>query len=74
MFVSAPALGALSDQAGRRMPFLAVTTLLCIAFTALPETGGLVLSLIFFIIANYMFQAGLIFYDSLLPAASTEEN
>ncbi len=74
MFVSAPALGALSDQAGRRMPFLVVTTLLCIAFTALLGTGGLVLSLIFFIIANYMFQAGLIFYDSLLPVVSTEEN
>jgi UMF1 family MFS transporter len=27
-----------------------------------------------FLIANYMFQAGLIFYDSLLPVVSTPEN
>lgn len=74
MFFSAPILGALSDQAGRRMPFLVVSTLLCVAFTALLGTGGLLLSLVFFIVANYMFQGGLIFYDSLLPAVSTEEN
>ncbi|MFQ5857806.1 MAG: MFS transporter [Anaerolineae bacterium] len=74
MFLSAPALGAISDQAGRRMPFLITSTTLCILFTALLGLGGLVPSLIFFIAANYMFQAGLIFYDSLLPAVSTEEN
>jgi len=74
MFLSAPALGALSDQAKRRMPFLVITTILCIIFTALLGIGGLVTSLVFFIIANYMFQAGLIFYDSLLPTVSTEEN
>ncbi len=74
MFLSAPILGALSDQAARRMPFLIVTTVLCVLFTALLGTGGLWLSLVFFIIANYMFQAGLIFYDSLLPVVSTEEN
>lgn len=74
MFISAPILGALSDQAARRMPFLIVSTVLCVAFTALLGVGGLTLSLIFFVIANYMFQAGLIFYDSLLPVVSTEEN
>src|SRR5512142_1654178 len=35
MFVSAPFIGALSDQAPRRMPFLVVTTIICVAFTAL---------------------------------------
>jgi len=74
MFLSAPILGALSDQAGRRMPFLLITTLLCIGFTAMLGTGGLFISLALFVVANYMFQAGLIFYDSLLPAVSTEEN
>jgi UMF1 family MFS transporter len=74
LFLSAPILGALSDQAGRRMPFLVVTTLLCVSFTALLGIGGLALSLLFFVIANYMFQGGLIFYDSLLPVVSTEEN
>jgi UMF1 family MFS transporter len=74
MFASAPVLGALSDQAGRRMPFLIVTTITCVSFTAMLGLGGLLASLAFFVIANYMFQAGLIFYDSLLPAVSTEEN
>lgn len=74
MFVSAPLLGALSDQAPRRLPFLIVSTSVCIGFTLLLGTGGLALSLLFFIIANYFYQAGLIFYDSLLPEVSTEEN
>ncbi|HBY96504.1 MAG: MFS transporter [Ardenticatenaceae bacterium] len=74
MLVSAPLLGALSDQAGRRMPFLLVSTLVCVAFTALLGTGGLLVSLMFFITANYFYQAGLIFYDSTLPVVSTPEN
>lgn len=74
MLVSAPLIGAISDQAGRRMPFLLVSTLVCVGFTALLGTGGLLLSLVFFIIANYFYQAGLIFYDSTLPVVSTPEN
>ena len=74
MFLSAPALGALSDQAKRRMPFLVITTVVCVVFTSLLGLGGLAWSLVFFVIANYMFQAGLIFYDALLPVVSTEEN
>ena len=35
VFLTAPIIGALSDQARRRMPFLFYTTLLCVAFTAL---------------------------------------
>lgn len=74
LFFTAPILGAFSDQAGRRKPFLIATTLLCVTMTALLGAGGLALSLALFIGANYMFQGGLIFYDSLLPAVSTEEN
>lgn len=74
LFFTAPILGALSDQAGRRKPFLIATTVTCVAFTALLGTYGLLLSLGLFVVANYMFQAGLIFYDSLLPAVSTEDN
>jgi len=74
MFFTAPLLGALSDQAGRRLPFLLASTLACVAFTALLGTGGLFASLIFFGLANYFFQAGLVFYDSTLAAVSTPEN
>ena len=74
MFLTAPVLGAISDQANRRMPFLIASTLLCVLFTALLGIGGLLLSILFFIIANYMFQAGLIFYDALLSEVSTMDN
>ncbi|MDQ7029267.1 MAG: MFS transporter [Ardenticatenia bacterium] len=74
MFLTAPLIGAISDQASRRKPFLVISTLLCVLFTALLGVGGLGWSLLFFVVANYMFQAGLIFYDSLLPEVSTPEN
>lgn len=74
IFVLSPFLGALTDQAPRRMPFLIVSTLVCVAFTALLGRGGLWMSLAFFVIANVAYQAGLQFYDALLPEVSTEEN
>jgi MFS transporter, UMF1 family len=74
IFVAAPVLGALSDQASRRLPFLVVSTLLCVAatfFLGQPDTR---LMFALFVIASVGFQAGLIFYDSLLPEVSTDEN
>lgn len=82
VFLTAPIIGALSDQANRRMPFLFYTTLLCVGFTALlgykkegwDNSTTLYYSLLFFIIANYFYQAGLIFYDSTLATISTPGN
>ena len=74
IFLTAPFLGALSDQVPRRMPFLIFSTLVCCAFTMLLGTGGLAASLVFFVVANVAFQAGLIFYDALLPSVSDEAN
>ncbi len=74
IFVAAPFLGALTDQAPRRVPFLAISTLVCVAFTALLGQGGLMLSLVFFVVANVAYQAGIQFYDALLPDVSTPEN
>jgi UMF1 family MFS transporter len=74
VFVLAPVLGAVSDQAARRLPFLAGSTVLCIAatfFLAQPAEG---VTVALFIAAVVCFQAGLIFYDSLLPEVSTDEN
>jgi UMF1 family MFS transporter len=73
LLLSAPFLGALSDQAGRRLPFLLVSTILCIVLTSLLGTPGLMGTLILFVGANYFFQAGLIFYDSTLSVVSTPE-
>ena len=73
MFLTAPLLGAISDQARGRLPFLAGTTVVCVGLTALLGQGGLIVTLILFAVANYFYQAGLIFYDALLPAVSTPE-
>ena len=74
MFLTAPLLGAISDQAGRRMPYLLVTTILCVALTAFIGQGGLAVSLALFVAANYFYQAGLVFYDALLAVVSTPQN
>ncbi len=74
IFVASPLLGALTDQAPRRMPFLIVSTLLCVGLTLGLGQGGLATSLALFAVANVAYQAGLQFYDALLPEVSTETN
>ena len=74
VLLTAPLLGAISDQTKRRIPFLILTTCLCVLFTLLLGHGGLSTSLLVFVVANYMFQSGLIFYDALLPAVSKDTN
>jgi UMF1 family MFS transporter len=74
VLLTAPVLGALSDQAGRRLPFLLACTLACVGLTALLGTGGLLVTLGLYVGAAYFFNAGLIFYDATLPVVSTPEN
>src|SRR4051794_18444099 len=74
MFLTAPLLGAISDKAGKRVPYLLVTTLLCVALTMFIGQGGLVFSLALFAAANFFYQAGLVFYDALLAVVSTPAN
>jgi UMF1 family MFS transporter len=72
--LASPLLGALTDQAPRRMPFLVASTLVCVGATLGLGPGGLVPSLALFAVANVAYQAGQQFYDSLLPEVSTERN
>jgi UMF1 family MFS transporter len=74
MFCLSPLLGAMTDRARKRMPFLVWATLICCACTALIARGPFMMSAILFIIANGGYQAGVQFYDSLLPDVTTEEN
>lgn len=74
IFVVSPLLGAMTDRARRRMPFLVASTLICVTFTALLARDGFWVTAILFGIANVAYQAGLQFYDALLPEVSTEEN
>jgi UMF1 family MFS transporter len=72
IFVMSPILGALTDQAPRRMPFLVMSTLIAVGFTLMLGSGTIGQTLTYFIIANVAYQAGLQFYDALLPDVSTE--
>jgi MFS transporter, UMF1 family len=74
MFCLSPLLGAMTDRARRRMPFLVWATIICCAATALFARGPFALSALLFVIANGAYQAGVQFYDSLLPEVTTETN
>jgi UMF1 family MFS transporter len=74
IFVASPLLGSMTDRARRRMPFLITSTLVCVILTALLARGGFYVTAIIFIIANVAYQAGLQFYDAMLPEVSTEAN
>jgi MFS transporter, UMF1 family len=74
IFIASPLLGAMTDRARRRMPFLVVSTLVCVAFTALLARFGFFATALCFVIANVAYQAGLQFYDAMLPEVSREGN
>ncbi|MGP1673616.1 MAG: MFS transporter [Candidatus Limnocylindrales bacterium] len=65
-----PILGALSDRHGRRLPFLLLFTILCIVPTVLigPSPAGI--GVVLFILANFAYQAALIYYDATLTVVS----
>jgi UMF1 family MFS transporter len=74
IFIASPLLGAMTDRAPRRMPFLVVSTVICVAFTALLARFGFWATALCFVIANVAYQAGLQFYDAMLPEVSHEGN
>jgi UMF1 family MFS transporter len=68
--IVSPVLGALSDRGGRRLPFLLGFTLLCVASTAFIADAGATGGLILFVVANFAYQAALIYYDATLRTVS----
>jgi UMF1 family MFS transporter len=74
IFVVSPLLGAMTDRARRRMPFLIWSTIICCACTAMLARGPYAVTAFLFVIGNAAYQAGLQFYDALLPEVSTEAN
>jgi len=74
--VVSPVLGAVSDRGGRRLPFLAFFTAQCVLATtaiALVPAGSsplAFLGLALFSLANFSYQAALIYYDATLPVVS----
>ena len=80
--IVSPVMGAVSDRAGVRKPFLLFFTTLCIVPTAVIGSvgdeagfnlGGAYVwwGLAIFALANFAYQAALIYYDSTLKTVST---
>jgi UMF1 family MFS transporter len=72
-----PVLGAVSDRGGRRLPYLLFFTAQTIIATAAigfvaggVGSGPAFLGLLLFTIANFAYQAALIYYDATLPVVS----
>ena len=65
-----PILGAFSDRGPGRMPFLLFFTALCIAATFFIADVAPVFGVALFIVANFAFQAALIYYDATLKTVS----
>jgi MFS transporter, UMF1 family len=71
--IVSPILGALSDRGGRRLPFLLFFTALCIVPTALIGPSPAIVGIALFAVANFGYQAALIYYDSTLKTVSWPE-
>ncbi len=65
-----PPLGAISDRGGRRLPYLLLFTVLTIIPSAFIGFSPAVIGAILFTIANFSYQAALIYYDATLSIVS----
>jgi UMF1 family MFS transporter len=72
-----PVLGAMSDRGGRRLPYLlffTTQTIICSGAIALiaggTGNGPAFLGIVLFSLANFGYQAALIYYDATLPVVS----
>ncbi len=66
-----PLLGSVADSSGRRKPWLATLTVLCVGATALlwfteAAPSWTLWALVFAAIANFAFETSLIFYNAML--------
>lgn len=71
-----PALGAIADQSGRRKPWVAGFTALCIVSTALlyfvePDRSFVFTAVALVVVATMAFEFGTIFYNASLQAAAS---
>ena len=65
-----PFLGAISDRGGRRLPFLLFFTVLTIVPSALIGPSPALIGVMLFTLANFGYQAALIYYDATLAEIS----
>ena len=69
-----PVLGAMSDRTGGRKRYLLAFTVLCILPTLVIGLVDIRLGLLAFALANFAYQAALIYYDALLPDVARPES
>ena len=77
--IISPITGAAADKGGRRKPWLAGFSALCIAATALlwftkPAPDHAVWALVFFSLANLGFEGATVFYNAMLPELAPESH
>src|SRR3989304_1278937 len=75
--VLSPVLGAVADYGAGKQRFLWLLTLLCVLATAalfFAQESMILFGMIFLILANIGFEAGLVFYDAFLPDITTERS
>jgi UMF1 family MFS transporter len=70
--VISPVFGAIADQTGRRKPWLAGVSVMCVIATALlwyvrPDAADVPFALTCVVIATVGFEVGLLFYNAMLP-------
>ena len=75
--ILSPIFGAVGDRGGRRKPWLAVFTLLCVIGTSLlwfigPSPGHALWALILFAAATLGFEFATVFYNAMLPDIASE--
>ena len=69
-----PAIGAVSDRAGKRIPYLLFfTTMAIIPAFFIPDVP-VQLGVVLFCLANFGYQASLVYYDATIKLVSTPEN
>ena len=74
LLIAAPVFGSISDQVGRRTPFLLGATVVSVTATLFLALPGLSLSLALFAVALSGFHLAQICYNALLPEVSTTQN
>jgi UMF1 family MFS transporter len=68
-----PVLGAMSDRTGGRKRYLLTFTVVCIVPTLAIGIVDIRLGLLAFALANFAYQAALIYYDAMLPDVARPE-
>jgi len=72
--LTVPFIGAIADITQRKKLLLIIFTIICCSFTFLTGFFGLIMVLIFGLLANYFFHACLDVYDALIMNISNKKN